>query len=708
MVRRIPWLACMLALSVWTGSAIAQTAEPQQESEEQAQQQEGEDIKVEETIVVTASRKEQALHDVPSTVTVLATEDLEDIPADDFGDILRNVPGLNVSQMSARDIQITGRAASSTLATSELVLLDNRTLYLDFFGFVMWDFLPINPSEIKQVEVVRGPGSAVWGANAVSGVINLITKKPSEMVGTTVTLGAGEVGTLYGGVTHARASEKVGFKVSAGYYEQDAYPRPDTDFGLFRFNDAQNEGTEQPKVDFRLDYDPTESSSWSFGAGYAGTDGIVHSGIGPFNIDSGAKLSYFKGDWARYALRVGFFANLLDADSTNILTVDARTRRPLEFSFKTDTYNLDFGNTSALGEKNILNYGANVRRNEFDLTIANPRNTQRDEYGVYLQDEILLSDRFRWVIGARWDDLDVIDPVVSPRTTFIYSPTGNHTFRLSYNRAFRAPSAINNFLFAAIASPLITVPGTPINNFVYAIPAIGNPGAPGASFNQPLLKEERVDAYELSYLGTFDGKTTLSLALYRNKTKDSIDFYQVGIHTPQNPPPGWPPPLAFIIGLLPVQLPSGFSYRNLGEITDQGVEVAISHRPSDRWSFFLNYSYQDEPDAKGIPPSPGTNIIPINVPPQSRVNLGGSWDSGTFFVNGNVNYVDDAFWTDVLNILAATDSFTQVNLSLGYRFWGEKATFSVIGSNIFDEDVQQHIFGDVITRKITGQLVFRF
>jgi iron complex outermembrane receptor protein len=81
----------------------------------------------------------------------------------------------------------------------------------------MWDFLPVNPNEIKQIEAVRGPGSAVWGANAMTGVVNLITKRPKEMVGTSIILGGGELGTLYGGLSHAGVSGNFGYKLSLGY-----------------------------------------------------------------------------------------------------------------------------------------------------------------------------------------------------------------------------------------------------------------------------------------------------------------------------------------------------------------------------------------------------------------------------------------------------------------------------------------------------------
>ena len=381
--NRTGWAAfaafAILALPAWAQDPPAPAEEPLDQ--------------VEEIIVVTASRTEQALSEAPAAISVLTAKDIESIPADDYGDLLRNVPGLNVSQTSARDFNMTSRGSTNTLSTSQLVLLDGRSIYLDFFGFVMWDFLPVNTSEIKQIEAVRGPGSAVWGANAMTGVINLITKRPKEMIGTSILLGGGELGTLYGNVSHAGASGNFGYKVSLGYFEQDAYERPVIP-GVRPF---ENQGTTQPKADVKLEWDIADDSFVSFGAGYAGTDGIIHSGIGPFDIDKGSDLSYARLDWNKQAVHVGVFANFLTADSTNLVSVGT-DGQPLGFAFSTDTYNFDISNTTVVGSRNILTYGGNYRSSEFDLEIA-PQGTDKDEYGVFVQDEILLGDKIRWLIG---------------------------------------------------------------------------------------------------------------------------------------------------------------------------------------------------------------------------------------------------------------------------------------------------------------------
>ena len=195
-----------------------------------------------EEVVVTATKGESELVNAPATMSVISNDVIEASPAQNYGDLLRSVPGVNVIQMSARDINLTSRQGTSTLSNSQLALLDGRSIYLDFFGLILWDFVPSNATDIKQIEVVRGPASAVWGANALTGVVNIITKSPRELAaggGTNVTLTAGTFdrkteardmssGTSYGAaISLARApNDRFSYKLSAGYYNSDPYPRP--------------------------------------------------------------------------------------------------------------------------------------------------------------------------------------------------------------------------------------------------------------------------------------------------------------------------------------------------------------------------------------------------------------------------------------------------------------------------------------------------
>src|SRR5262245_23575170 len=152
MIRRLFAAGLVLA------AAIPAFAQGQGQGQQPANQQPAQDtdkpVTFEEQVVVTASRAEEQLVNAPAAVSVITTATIESSPATNVGDLLRAVPGMNVTQVSARDINVTTRGATSTLSTSQLALVDGRSVYLDFFGMVMWDLVPTNPHEIKQIEVV--------------------------------------------------------------------------------------------------------------------------------------------------------------------------------------------------------------------------------------------------------------------------------------------------------------------------------------------------------------------------------------------------------------------------------------------------------------------------------------------------------------------------------------------------------------------------
>jgi outer membrane receptor protein involved in Fe transport len=299
----------------------------------------------------------------------------------------------------------------------------------------------------------------------------------------------------------------------------------------------------------------------------------------------------------------------------------------------------------------------------------------------------------------------------------------NHTLRASYNEAFRSPSVINSYLDATIAFTAAPLPWR----------------FPGDADGNIDLVEEHVTAYEVGYVGTFDNRLILTVSAYENTTEDVIDFYSSRYYGPGNLPPvlnpatgiGVPFPINFCFNVprgvpLPPQLafcalvggglgpnpaagflgvPSNFSYRNVGETKDTGVELSFNQSVGESWSWFANASWQDEPEFEGLTPAEEQTQ---NLPPEWRGNIGVSFDNGRFFWGANANYQDEAFWADVPFATGTTDSFTMVNVSLGMRFMDEQVSVSILGANIFDEDVQQHVFGDIISRKITGQVGFRF
>jgi iron complex outermembrane receptor protein len=670
----------------------------------------------EETVVVSASRTEQKLSDAPATMTVIGPEEIQNATSQNFAELLRSVPGLNITQVSARDINVTSRAATGTLATGQLALLDGRSLYQDFFGFVMWDFLPVNLTEVKQIEVIRGPASAVWGANAVYGVINVITKSPREMQGTSATFGLGafertndaDAGSLwYVSGTHASAvNDRWAFKLSAGGYSQDPLsrptgiipgsPPPGTPYPPFT-----NRGTTQPKFDGRVDYD---SDQWklSFTGGVSGTEGIMHSGIGPFDIDSGTLMSYVRVNYQRQALRAAAFTQRLDGNATNLIA-RGPSGQFIPFAFKTNTTDVELSNVKTFAARHVVTYGGNLRHNTFDLSIA-PLSDNRTEFGVFAQDEIFLSDHFRWTIGTRLDRFDYLDDfVLSPRTTFMIKPQPNHTFRLSYNRAYRSPSVINNFLDVTLTEPLalrLINPAFGDRTYLIPIRPVGNPD----------LKETSLDAYEIGYTGIVAGPTVLSAAFYVNKTKNDILFTENRElrWTAANPPPGWTsiplPPVVISLITQGQGLPASFTYKNFGETTQKGLELGVDTKVNDYVNLFANYSYQAKPEPEGF------DISELNLPAKNRFNLGTSFTYDRFLGNLSVSYSDSAFWQDVLDdrFHGTTGSYTLVNAGFGVRWVDDRVTTSVKATNLGNQNVQQHVFGDVIKRQVVGELRVQF
>jgi outer membrane receptor protein involved in Fe transport len=706
-------------------------------------------------VVVTATRSETALVDVPATMSILTSETIAASPAQNYGDLLRSVPGLNVIQTSARDVNLTSRQATSTLSNSQLVLVDGRSIYLDFFGIVLWDFLPTNLPDIKQIEVIRGPASAVWGANAETGVVNIITKSPREAPGTTASVsggifgrdagssaGKGPGGTFGTNASVARiVNDRWSYRLSAGYFASESLPRPTgtiplitdprdptaTVGGIAYPGDGdgpigttfKNTGTSQPKFDARVDQELADGRV-SYGGGIAGSNGIIHTGIGPFDIQKGSYQGYGRVGYNKGALKLSFFTNFIDAEAPNLLLAGP-TGVPLQLNFSTQTYDFEAGDSFALGQHQVLSVGGNARRNNFNITI-DPNAENRTELGAYVQDEIFL-DRFRFTVGGRVDKFgNLSDPVFSPRLAATFKPSPDHGVRVSFNRAFRSPSVTNNYLDIGIVVPtdlrglaaLLPVEARPLvaTPFPLAVRAVGS-RLPIGAIAQNELVEESLTAYEIAYDATVR-RTRFGAAFFVNDIDNQINFSQLprnlDPYTAANPPPGWrlPPSILTSIATAGIFLPrTGFTYLNLGPVRQKGLELSVDHQINDLIGTFANYSWQGKPAVLDDPnPYP---FQELTLPPTNRFNAGVSFDDARFLGSGSVNYSDKAFWSDVLTspYHGFTDAYTMVNASFGVKWAGGKITTLVRATNVFNEEIQQHVFGDIIKASVVGEVRFK-
>jgi outer membrane receptor for ferrienterochelin and colicin len=275
---------------------------------------------------------------------------------------------------------------------------------------------------------------------------------------------------------------------------------------------------------------------------------------------------------------------------------------------------------------------------------------------------------------------------------------------VSFNQAFRAPSFINNNIDTVILNQIdLSAAHQLLGNFVFPIRAVGNPE----------LEQETLTAYEIGYVGALRG-VNVSASVYWNNTEDGIYFTPNVYYTATTPPPTWPPVLPTgILTILanrvpPVRLPAGYTYLNFGEVRDKGIELGFD-TPLNRYlNVFANYSYQWKPVAKELPE--GTSIADINWPASNRFNAGFDFNYHRFLGNLSVNFTDEAYWQDVLDVRYAgsTDSFTLVNGAFGVRWMDDRVTTSIKVVNLGNQEVQQHIFGDILKRQVVGEVRFGF
>jgi outer membrane receptor protein involved in Fe transport len=305
--------------------------------------------------------------------------------------------------------------------------------------------------------------------------------------------------------------------------------------------------------------------------------------------------------------------------------------------------------------------------------------------------------------------------VFSPRVAAIIKPTPEQAIRVSYNKAFRSPSLINNYLQTNIINQLNLGLVNPLftgRTFNFPVRAIGNPD----------LSEESIESTEVAYTGVIRKRATVSAAFYFTKNKDEIFFTQTARYRALTPPPGWvdalaPLPATTALGVLEVLpppcpsltapctggLPSEFSYRNLGTNRNKGFELGVDGAVNQALNVFANYSYQVKPD-------PDFDISEVNLPPQNRFNAGFNFSHSHFLGNLSVSFVDKAFWQDVLDSRFAgpTDSYKQVNGAFGVKLARDMVTATIKVINLLDDEIQSHVFGDILKRQVMGELRFTF
>ena len=638
-----------------------------------------------ETVVVTATRVGEPLLDAPVSMTVVGAEQIATSPATQVGELLQGVPGLNVVQLGAREFAIAGRQPASVLGTGQLVLVDGRVANNGNSG-MFWDQLPIGLDEIEQVEILHGPASVVWGANAMGAVINLRTKAPRQMKGLQITGGFGERGLGLGAIRWADERGSVSYKLSGSYLRETGWDRPTTladgspITGLLAY---KNPDLQQPKVDFRLDYEPAQDHVWSFRAGYGGTRGML------FNNDLPLELT--RTFYSAYA-DVSYTAPSLDARvSWGRAGGPFRNLADQSINRSSSTYpSAELNYHRALDAHHLVVVGGSARFDFWDIAVV-PKRSSRHSVGGYVEDQIFVNQVLRLNIGGRIDAVQLSGPAFSPRASVLVQPAPQQSLRFSVSRGFRIPS--------------------PVESFVDFPSGYGVDLAPGVSVTVPLqivgnedLKEVKTVGFEGGYAGVVARRHTLQATVYRTIATDNIQPGATAFYGPADPPATWPFPASTVP---PLALPKTISYVNTGEVRNQGIELGVNSTwPRAIWTAF-GYTYQWKPVvSKAVP----AFAILVNDPPPHQASGAIGWRRGAWGGSLNVIHTDRAFWTDVLasdpRIRGYSDAYTLVNVSSSYAIPGRHVELIVKATNLRDQHIQQHVFGDVIRRQVSCYVRF--
>lgn len=509
-----------------------------------------------ESVVVTASKTAEPANKSVATVSVIPERQIRQMGARNLLDVLRTVPGLGIGQSASSVRQIEARGIMSTFSERVLVMLNGHPVDHNLFwggSTMVYDDLPID--NIKRVEVVRGPGSALYGANAFLATINVITKEAKDINGAAVAVGGGSFDTqqyngLFGkqaGDWHAMAN--MNYSDSEGPsspLQSDALGQP----GKTHLNERRRD------LEWRLGYGEKAVIDGRF----------ISKDTGSFVGPSG-----FLSNDSRFDHNDFFIRGTLEHHLTENLKLTGRGYhslfdmdqllefRPNNFynfrslSQKTggelqSTYQLAADNTliGGITYESQQHSGVNqdIGTSPDTLLPAAPfaRDATRELWGIYLQDLWDVTDSLRVMMGGRYDDYSDFGDTFNPRMGFNWAFMPDYSLRFSYGTAFRAPT------FSELYSR---------NNPT----VLGNPD----------LKPETIDTYEVGFNANWTPRANSTLTLFRNDVDQMIDR-QIGTDALGN---------------------TIVHYANVAGIQSSGVEFASQYRFSENSYISFNYTYQD-------------------------------------------------------------------------------------------------------------------
>ncbi len=627
-------------------------------------------VQLGDVTVYGASFRPERITEAPAAVSTLEPADIKlNAGEGQLPRLLEAMPGVDIAQNGLYDFNINTRGFNSSLNRRLLVLLDGRDLSVVFLGAQEWNGLTVPVEDLGRIELVRGPGSALYGANAFNGVVNIVTPAPKQIVGTKLTLAGGELSTLRGDLRQAGVAGKWSYKANLGGFQGDTWSVPrDSSFEYAGFNPLINREViplNPGKVSAlygsgRIDYDLDDHTVATAEGGMSQVENEVYiTGIGRVQVTRAWK------PWGRisYTNEHSNFQVWASGRNSREPQYSLSTGLPLyekSLSLQGD-YQYHF---TAMADRLFLTGGLSFRYQTIDTRGTLMVDTHRDNTtGLYAQLEYHFSDQFKTVAATRWDRSTLYSPQLSPKVAFVWSPHPDHSFRISYNRAFQAPNYSELYLHVLHPTQLL------------------------AYFGNENLTVEKINGFELGYKGIFGNSLFLTVDGYYNTLYDFITDLLPGVN-----------PAYRGQEIIDGKLRTVWSYGNSGKVTESGVEVGANLYLSDEWILNGNYSLFDFTVVEQ-----GSNDQILPNAPRHKLNGGLTFrhPSGVE-ANVTVKYVPSFPWAAGIYqgpILA----YTLIDVAASYRLT-RNVQFSFNASNVLDRRHYEIFGGSLLGRRAIGTM----
>ena len=693
-------------------------------------------IRAAETITVySASRRTERVVEAPAAVTVVAQEDIEAAaPTGQAPKVIESAPGVDFTQSGLYDFNFNTRGFNSSLNRRILSLVDGRDPSVPFLGAQEWAALSYPIDEFASVELVRGPGSALYGANAFSGVLNMTTKQPRLSPGGRVILTGGDLSTRRADLRHAGGfGGDWYYRVTAGYQKSEDFTVARNlvpEYTIFCPTTASTNCLRREPVPLALEEDEIQFGGLRLDKHFAASVFTIEGGLakleGPtFQTGIGrVQVTDVEHPWARVNFNTAHW-NVLGYYDARI--AEAQLALASGAGLWEDSHNMHGEiqtNWDFLGGRTRIIGG--VAYNQQEVDTFNPDTGQHslmaeakeeEQQSAFGQLEWDATPKLKLVGAARWDDSTLHESQFSPKGAIVFSFTPNHSLRYGYNEAFQRPNYSELFLRAPA--------GAPVN---LAAAAAANPAAAPLAplltqlgFNSlqllargnDALDVEKVKSHELGYQGIFGGKLYLTADYYRSRLSDFVTdllpganpafaAYQIPASVPAPFVPG-------LRGFLQAALQTNFaglstvdgrpalvfSYTNAGEVDTQGVELSFNYYVTNNWLIDANYAWFDF-DVKEQ--RLGDQLLP-NAP-ENKYNLGIAYRGPKFDARVGYRWVDEFPWAAGV-FVGTVPEYDVVNVSANYRL-SEMFGVGVDVSNALDNEHWEAFGGDILHRRALG------